>query len=116
MKEFMLLFKGPYYEDLPLSPQKAQEQMEKWFAWIEELKKQGSYIDGRPLVKTGKIVSGRQMIKDGPFVESKELVGGYFILKVNTMDEAIEAANGFPDFELGGIVEIREILDLSQVT
>ncbi len=111
MKDFMFLFKGPYYEELELSPEKAQNHMEKWFAWIEELRSQGIYVDGKPLVRSGKTVSGiDQVVTDGPFAESKELVGGYFIIKANDIDEAVAATKGFPDYGLGGSVEVREVM------
>lgn len=73
MKEFMFLFKGPYYEEKGLSAEDAQNQMQKWFDWIGKLSSQGIYVEGRPLEKTGiKQVSGaNKLVTDGPFAESK---------------------------------------------
>jgi len=48
----------------------------------------------------------------GPFAEGKELVGGYFILSAESLEEATELAMGFPDFEIQGSVEIREIMKI----
>ncbi len=49
------------------------------------------------------------MLTDGPFAEGKEYLGGYLILKAQSLEEASQLAYGFPDFERGGSVEIREI-------
>jgi hypothetical protein len=109
MKEFMLLFKAPQAGS-GLSPEMAQAQMQKWFAWVNQLKNEGIYIDGRPLVNKVKTVSGKsQVVTDGPFAESKEIIGGYFIVKTKDIDSAVAITKGFPDYELGGSVEVREV-------
>ena len=110
MKEFMFIFKGPTYEDLTMSPEEAQANMHKWISWVNQLKNEGVYVEGRPLVKGGKMIAGKTpVVTDGPFAESKELVGGYFVIKANNIEEAVEHAKGFPDFALQGSVEIREV-------
>ena len=50
------------------------------------------------LEREGRIVSGSngRVIADGPFVESKETIGGYFLLKVNTLDQAVAIAKECP--------------------
>jgi hypothetical protein len=109
MKEFMLIFKSPL-QGSGLSAEMAQAQMQKWFAWVTQLKNDNIYVEGRPLIKGGKNISGKdQVVTDGPFAESKELVAGYFIVKAKDIEEAVELSKGFPDFELGGKVEIREV-------
>ena len=108
----MLLFKGPPYDNFDLSPEEIQESMGKWFAWVERLKQQDKYLSGEALqTSLVKKVSGEdQVVTDGPFVEAKELVGGYFIVKAKDMDEAVEMAKEFPDFNLEGSVEIMEVM------
>lgn len=111
MKEFMLIFKGPPYDHFDLSPEEIQESMNKWFAWVEKLKQQEKYISGEALQVPAKMVSGTdQVVTDGPFVEAKELVGGYFVVKAADFDEAVEISRDFPDFNLEGSVEIREVM------
>jgi hypothetical protein len=110
MKEFMLIFSGPNHAQLGYSPEQSQAQFAKWYSWIEDLKKKGAYCEGRPLVPSGKNVKGKQaVITDGPFAESKEIVGGYFIILVQSMDEAVNIAKNCPDLEIGGQVEVREV-------
>lgn len=111
MKEFMMIFLGADPEQLNMSPDQAQSQMQKWFAWVDELKQKNVYVEGRPLLPAAKTVKGKKpVITDGPFAEAKELVGGYFIVKAASLAEAAEMAKSCPDFELGGSVEVREVM------
>jgi hypothetical protein len=114
MKEFMFIFTGPTYEELNMSAEDAQAQMMKWFSWIDDLKAKGLYVEGRPLLPGSTRISGiEKVVTDGPFAESKEVVGGYLIIKAADRAQAVEAARGFPDFEIQGSVEIRDVLDVS---
>ena len=48
-------------------------------------------------------------MSDGPFAESKETIGGYFLLKVDTMDEAVAVAQQCPGLAYGIQVEVRAL-------
>jgi hypothetical protein len=52
---------------------------------------------------------GAARVIDGPFAESKELVAGYMIWEVSSMEEAVEWARRSP---MPGVVELRKILDM----
>jgi hypothetical protein len=92
------------------SPEAMQMHMQKWFAWIEKLNKEGRYEGGEPLEPRGKFVSGHgKVITDGPFAESKELVGGYFIIKAKDLDEAVAISKDYPDFIFDGKVQVRPV-------
>jgi hypothetical protein len=68
---------------------------------------------GHPLAYQGKIVSGKKghTVVDGPFVESKEAIGGYFLLQVESEEEAIEIARHCPGLEHGVQVEVRPLVE-----
>ncbi|MEL7531706.1 MAG: YciI family protein [Bacteroidota bacterium] len=111
MKEFMMLFIGADYEELGLSPEQLQDRMSKWFAWGDKMKKQGILRGGEALLSKGTRVSGpERVVSDGPFVESKELIGGYYTVAANNAEEVVKIAQDFPDYDLGGAVEIREVM------
>ncbi|WP_416865268.1 MAG: YciI family protein [Imperialibacter sp.] len=111
MKEFMMIFIGASYDELGLSPEEIQTQMGRWFAWGDKMKEQGILRGGAALYATAKRVSGPDRIEsDGPFVESKELVGGYYTAAANSVEEAVKIAQDYPDYHLGGTVEIREVV------
>ena len=85
----------------------------------EELIRAGILLAAEGLAPTSKGVrvkfSGEQRtVIDGPFAETKELVAGFTILKVKSLEEAIEwvkrAPNVSPNGE--GVVEIRKLMDV----
>lgn len=53
----------------------------------------------------------RQLVTDGPFAETREQLGGYFIVDVQDLDEAIAFAGRLPSARVGTI-EIRPILEV----
>jgi hypothetical protein len=111
MKDFMMIFLGADYVENGLSPEQMQERMGKWFAWNTKMQEQGVVKSGDALHSAGKRISGEnRTVTDGPFVESKELIGGYYIITVADEAAAIEVAQDFPDYDLGGTVEIREVM------
>ncbi len=115
MKEFMMIFMGPDYGELGLSPEQIQERMTKWFTWSEKMEKQGIIKSGEALHAPAKRVTGPdRVVSDGPFVESKELIGGYYVITAESADAVVEIAQDFPDYELGGSVEIREVMKFDQ--
>jgi hypothetical protein len=107
--EYMLLFLGTGWHK-PLSPEEIQKVMGQWYALMDRLTQQGKLKDAHPLDRfEGKIVSSRKgrRVADGPFAESKEAIGGYFLLQVHDLEEAVEIAKQCPALEHGVDVEVR---------
>lgn len=109
MEKYMLLFRGGDVSHL--SAQQQESHMGKWLAWVEKLTKEGKYVAGEPLLPGGKTISGaKRTVTDGPFAESKEVIGGFFIIQAKDYDQAVDIAKDSPDYELGGSVEVREVM------
>ena len=107
----MMIFIGANYEEIGLSPEQMQAQMGRWFAWGDKMKEQGILRGGAALLATGKRIRGpKRIVSDGPFAESKELVGGYYTVAANSIDEVEKIAQDYPDFDFDGTVEIREVM------
>jgi hypothetical protein len=106
----MLIFRGNDWHR-GLSPEQMQKVADQWMAWFNGLKDDGRAVAGNPLEPEGRIVSGRngQVVSDGPFAESKEAIGGYFLLNVGTMDEAVAIAQQCPGLPHGIRVEVRPV-------
>jgi len=106
---YMLLFRGTELRK-SLSPEEMQRVSEEWMAWFRRLTEQGKAVAGNPLDREGKIVSGKdRIVSDGPFAESKEAIGGYFLLDVATLDEAVAIARECPGLPYGIRVEVRPV-------
>lgn len=111
MKKFMMIFISKSYTELGLSPQEMQEQMGKWMTWQGKMEADNILEGGHALHSEVKRVSGaEQTVVDITSTELKELVGGYYIIRANNADEVVKVAEGYPDYDFGGTVEIREVM------
>ena len=108
--EYLLLFRRTDW-DRNLSPEEAQKVIGKFMGWMERLTKEGKFKGGQPLENEGRVVTGKngRNVADGPFAESKEAIGGYFLLTVDSLEEAVEIAQQNPLLEHGLIVEVRPV-------
>lgn len=80
----------------------------------DELKAQGKYHGAAPLqsvttAATVRVRDGRTLVTDGPFAETTEQLGGYYVLDLADLDEAIAVAARLPP-AAKGTVEIRPLL------
>lgn len=111
MKEFMMIFIGADYTDLGLSPEEMQNRMGKWFAWNDKMEQAGVLKSGNALTPQIRRVVGKdRTVSDLTSAEVKEIVGGYYLVTAKDFDHVQEIAQDFPDYDLGGTVEIREIM------
>jgi hypothetical protein len=94
-----------------------QELLEQMTAFNEELVKAGVMLAGEGLQPSSAGVrvdfSGTQRkVIDGPFTETKELLAGYWVWQVKSMDEAIEWVKRIPNpTREHGVVEIRPVFE-----
>jgi hypothetical protein len=109
--EYMLLFRGNDWHK-GLSLEEIQQVTGQWMAWFKKYSDLGIVTAGQPLAPEGKIVSGKngRMVADGPFAESKEAIAGYFLLRVDSLDEAVAIAKQCPGLSYGAVVEVRPAL------
>jgi len=111
MKEFMLIFRNEKNPgDAPPSAEQMQAMMSHWQKWIRNVAEKGRYGGTNRLLPEGKTLKPGNIITDGPYLESKELVGGYLIVKADTIDEAVEIAKSCPNLLYGGNVEVRSVM------
>ena len=95
----------------------SQELLEQMTAYNEELVKAGVMLSGEglhPSSRGARVAfsgSDRKVI-DGPFTETKELLAGYWVLQVKSLDEAIEWVKRIPNPDnQDGVVEIRPVFE-----
>jgi hypothetical protein len=115
MPKFMLVYRSQPYDASEISPEAMQEVMKVWNSWIGEGFAKGWMVDpGDALMPEGKIVNMAKLVTDGPFIESKELVGGYSIVKTDTLAEAVEIAKTCPALsDDSATIEVRKLAELS---
>jgi hypothetical protein len=111
----MVLIKGT--EQSEAGEGSSQEVLEQMTAFNEELVKAGVMLAGEGLHPSSKGVrvefsgSERKVI-DGPFTETKELLAGYWVWQVKSMDEAIEWVKRIPNPKgEHAVIEIRQVFE-----
>ncbi len=110
--EHLLLIRGTHWNS-GLSPAELQRVMTDFYAWVESLRSKGILRGAQPLMEEGRLVTGPQsLVTDGIFAESKEAIAGYFLLAVDSTDEAVKLAQACPILAHGAQVEVRPIADL----
>jgi len=110
MKEFMLIFRHQDGSKLA-SPEQIQVWMQQTMDWIGGIAAQNKFVGGNGLkFDDAKIVGHNNVVTNGPFGQIKETLGGYVIVKADSVDEAVEFAKGSPILQGdGNTVEVREI-------
>lgn len=81
-----------------------------------ELHARGRFLGGSPLQPVAAATSvrlreGKRLVTDGPFAETKEQLGGYVLIDVEHLDEAVAVAARFPAASKG-TVEVRPLWEL----
>lgn len=110
MNQYLLIYRNDVSQEFNPSPEQMQAIMEQWGAWHEGLAKEDRLVASEALQTTGKILAPDNVVTDGPYVEAKELVGGFTLIKAESMDKAIELSKGCPILASGDKIEIREIM------
>jgi hypothetical protein len=82
-----------------------------------QLHAKGQYLNASPLAPPStancvRVRNGVPTVSDGPYAETKEQLGGYFLIDVDTIEEAIEIAARIPGSQRG-TAEIRPLLEVS---
>jgi hypothetical protein len=93
--------------------------MSDYFAFTEAIKQSGHYVNGNALQPTStatcvRVRQGKTTTTDGPFAETKEQLGGYYLIDVETLDEALEWAARIPSAKVGQPVEVRPLQPMAR--
>ena len=110
MDEFMLIFRHQDGKKVA-SPEQLQAWMKQTMDWIGSIAAQNKFSGGNGLpFDDSRVVRSNNVVTNGPFGEIKETIGGYIIVKANSVDEAVEFAKGCPVLQgEGNSVEVRKI-------
>jgi hypothetical protein len=113
MTEFMMIFRNNYNPSFKPSPEQMQASIKQWQDWIGGIAAQGKFLSTNRLGFEGKTLKPNNVIADGPYAEVKEIVGGYILVKATNIDEAMKLAEGCPILNIGGHVEVRNVLKIN---
>jgi hypothetical protein len=110
MDEYLLIFRHEDGSKIA-SPEQMQIWMKQTMDWIGGIAAQNKYVAGSGLVFDGaKVVHHKGVVTNGPFGEIKETIGGYMIVRADSLEEAVEFAKGSPVLQgEGNTMEVRKI-------
>lgn len=110
MKEFILIFRHPDGSKVA-SPEQIQVWMQQTMDWIGGIAAQKKFVVGNGLpFDDARVVGHNNVVTNGPFGNIKETIGGYIIVKADSVDEAVAFAKGCPVLQgEGNTVEVRTI-------
>ena len=108
----MMIFRNEKMEGEMPSAEQMQAVMQQWQSWISGIAKKGNYSSTNRLLSEGKTIKPNNVVTDGPYMEAKEMVGGYLVVKANSLDEALEMAQSCPNMIYGGNVEVRAVMSI----
>ena len=114
---FMMLMIPKGYESAAPGTMPDAEHVAAMMKYNESLKSAGVLLalDGLHPPSAGVRVhfkSGKAMVIDGPFAEAKEVLGGYWMIQVNSRQEAIEWASRCPARD-NEVIEVRQVFDMA---
>ncbi|MBW3619484.1 MAG: YciI family protein [Actinobacteria bacterium] len=113
MRYLLLIYTDP---DLaPSTPEAMEADMGRWFAYTEDLRNAGVHLAGEALqpattATTVRVRNDETLTTDGPFAETKEVLGGFYLIDVADLDDALKWAAACPGAGYGSM-EVRPIME-----
>jgi hypothetical protein len=112
--KYMLLV---YLEEQALTDTEREACYVKSAQLAQEIHSKGQYLDASPLhpVATAtsvRVRNGKRLVTDGPFAETREQLGGFYLVDVKNLDDAIGIAERIPGAQFGTI-EVRPVLEIA---
>ncbi len=114
--EFVLMFNQPAaVHESNFDPVTGPPAMMAWKAYMDEMAAAGIMRGGNRLspmsATTVRVRDGRRQVQDGPFADSKDLLGGYVVIDVASLDDAIAWAGKSPS-SLTGNTQVHAVLTM----
>lgn len=114
MQYMLMFFDSAENQAPPVDPVRAKAYMGAWGAYLGALRTSGVAVNGhglqsRSTATTLRLRDGQRQVQDGPFPDTKEQLGGYFVIDVPSLDDALEWAARCP-VAATGAVEVRPVL------
>ena len=115
MQYMLLIYDEPgTWENMAEGDQAAM--MNEYFQYTDSLRDAGVLVSSAPLDETAtattvRVRDGKRLTTDGPFAETREVLGGYYVIECETLDEALGHAERVPSARFGSI-EVRPVVQL----
>ncbi len=114
MAEFLVMsHRSADHHDDPIDPAEVGGIIKRYMDWTNDLRAKGKLKASRRLQTDGRVVKPGASVTDGPFAEGTEVVGGFWLIEAENLDEAMEIVATHPHCQVwpDGSLEVRPILD-----
>ena len=113
--EYMLLIYGEEGRWGSQSDEEREAMYAEYFKLSDDLRARDALLGSNELqpvatATTVRVRDGETLVTDGPFAETKEVLGGYYLIEAESLDDAIEWAARIPSARAGKI-EVRPVVD-----
>ena len=107
--QYMALIYGDESRWAGLSPEQRESEMGEYMALSQaDVTRGGNELDSIATATTVRVRGDETLVTDGPFVELKEVLGGYYVIECETIDQACEWAAKIPAAR-HGTIEVRPV-------
>lgn len=108
MKNYLVLFREPDGRTQTHSEADIVRHQQSWKEWMTKWGANGNLTGGSGLTLNGKlIIEGK--VREGVHKVGTEIIGGFLLLKAESLDEAVGIAETCPIYEFDGYAEVREM-------
>ena len=125
MAKYLIIARGTGIPST-LSPQEVQKVIQKYMSWNANLRKDGRMLHSEKLrAGEGRVLrgqGGKMVVTDGPYAESKEVVGGFAVFELDSLDEAVNWTRRFMELHTQhwpaweGTTEVRQMFVAQECT
>lgn len=105
--EYLCISRGKW--DRNASKEAIQAAIDEFYVWLEKRVAEGKLRPGQRLAAEGRTVGHKPVVRDGPFGEAKEVIGGFWFILADSLEEAAAIAAENPCLRCGLFYEVRPI-------
>lgn len=114
MPKFMIVLTENDNAWSKLGENERKSLLEKYYAWVGQLKSEDRLKGGEPLAKGGKTLEARDgQVHESAYAETRDVLTGFFVIAAEDLAEATRIAHGCPALLHGEKVIIRPVADYS---
>jgi len=112
LKNFMMIFRFESNNEYQPTQEEQAEQHQQWGTFIGNLAIKEKLVGTNQLGFSGKQISADLSVAEGINISEGKTLGGNMIVRAKTIDEAVEMAKDCPILNMGGTVEVRDIIPM----
>jgi hypothetical protein len=111
-KQFKLVFRYNFNPSYQPTSAEMETEGQKWGQWIGGLAQNGQFVTTSQLGYEGRVLNSNGNITQGIHMQNTEVLAGDMIINAQDFEEALSLAKGSPILEVGGNVEVREVIPM----